>query len=115
MKPIELGKFSEFAGYSEMIRLFHKYQNEDCVVAYRKCFMGNVILIQGKKEMFGFLILNKVVNRWGRVPELQRKSLREIKIIFNEVDDKNQVVIINEDGFKLFERKVLFDGITANE
>lgn len=113
VKPNELVGSGDFNCYSEAGRLFQQYRNLDCVIAYRKCFMGFVMVVQGKRDMFGFIFLDSNVTKW-RNAEMQRKSIREVKKLF-DLTDLNQVVIVDEEKYKLFERKVLFSSIESNE
>jgi len=115
MKPCELEPLNrtehDFTGYAETYRLYSQYRFKDCVIAYRKSFMGTAFLIYGKRDMFGFLIMNRLVNKWiSNSPELQRKKIREIKLLFNE-EGEDKVIIVDENAYKLFERKVLFSSI----
>ena len=111
MKPTEIikDKSADFNGYSSTIRLYGDYADKDCVIAYRKGFLGTAMLVKGKREIFGFLIFNKYSSRWSR-PELNRKTLREIKHIFEE-DGNEKLVIVDTEEYKVFERKVLFKGL----
>ena len=111
MKPNDIYKKNDsyFNGYSSTISLYEGYADKDCIIAYRKGFLGTAMLIKGKREIFGFLIFNKYSSRWSR-PELNRKTLREIKHIFEE-DGNEKLVIVDTEEYKVFERKVLFKGL----
>jgi hypothetical protein len=111
MKPIELKlKENDIDGYAESIRAYRKYQNTDCVIAYRKSFLGTVLLIKGLRNMFGFVITEPIISRSRYRPELKRISLKQIQLLFNN-QDENKLVVIDADQFKIFERMVLFDAI----
>jgi len=111
MKPSEIvpTKSDNLNGYSAESQLWDIYHNKDCVIAYRKCFLGDVILIKGIREMFGFLIFNKPASRWG-IRELNRKDLRDIVKLFEEPGE-DKLVILNDEEYKIFGRKVLFKGL----
>jgi len=109
MKPTDVIKNEIRNAYSETFRLYSRYKNEECVIAYRKCFMGVAMVIKGKKELFGFVVMDENTTKW-RTSELQRKELKEIIKLFN-LEDANKVIIIDEENYKLFERKVLFNSI----
>ena len=111
MRPIDIvaTKRDNLNGYSADLQIWDMYHNEDCVIAYRKCFLGDVILIKGRREMFGFLISTKPASRWG-ICELNRKDLRDIIKLFEEPGE-DKLVILNDKEYKIFGRKVLFKGL----
>lgn len=113
MKPIELDTYSDNqgnSGYAEANRLYNSFKNQECVIAYRKCFMGTAFVVQGKRDMFGFIILNSLINRWNHTSEIQRKSLKEIKLLF-ECDGNTHTQVIEKELYAKFERMVLFNSL----
>lgn len=115
MTPKELLKIGEneyLAGLSEEQKTLRRYMDKECVVAYRKSFLGIVFLIKGKIEIFGFVILKQHL-KWGN-RELLRKPLSTIQRLFNE-DSEEKVVVIDNDNFRIFERRVLLDGLKDDE
>jgi hypothetical protein len=109
VKPTEIIKDGYFNAYADTNRLFAKYKNQDCVVAYRKCLMGVVMVIKGARDFIGLVFINDNVTKWSNT-ELHRKDLSQIMKLFN-IEDKNEMVIVNQDEYGLFERKVLYNSI----
>ena len=115
MKPSELISMKNneyFAGLSQNTKTFMRYKDKDSVVAYRKSFLGTAFLIKGKIELFGFVILNSHL-RWGN-RELMRKGLKTIQILFN-VEGNEKIEVIDEEHFKIFERRVLLEGLKDDD
>lgn len=111
MKPKEVLDIRDgdyFAGLSEERKLLRKYQDMDCVVAYRKSHLGTTLLIKGKIELFGFIVLSKHI-RWGN-PEVLRKTLSTIQQSFQS-DGVEKLEIVDEENFKIFERRVLLNAL----
>jgi|WetSurMetagenome_2_1015567.scaffolds.fasta_scaffold150344_4 hypothetical protein len=112
MKPKELINVKENqylnGQYSSVRKLYNKYCDEDCVVAYRKSFMGITFIIKSIKDIFGFVLLND--NVWYSDKYLLRKELKIIKEIL-DLDGEEKLIILDEENFKLFNRKILYEGI----
>jgi hypothetical protein len=112
MTPKELLKINEndkwFAGLSQERKIFNTYSEKECVIAYRESFIGTAFLIKGKIEIFGFVCLAKHI-RWGN-RELLRKPLKTIQLLFRE-NGEEKVNVVDEEQFKIFERRVLLDEI----
>jgi len=111
MKPSELIGIEDnnyFAGLSQHKKIFNTYKDKDCIVAYRNIFLGTAFLIKGKIEIFGLVILAKHL-RWGN-RELLRKPLRTIQVLFLEKGE-DKVIVTDEENFKIFERRVLLEGL----
>lgn len=96
------------AGMSKERKILENYMETDCVVAYKKSHLGTTLIIKGKIEFFGFIVLSKEV-RWGN-REVLRKSLRTIQILFSE-ESIEKLEVVDEENFKIFERRVLLDGL----
>jgi len=123
MKPSELEENGQknlngntnFSGYATIIRIYEQYKDRDCVIAYRKCYMGKAFVIKGANEMFGFIILNQYLNRYGTGVQLLRKNMSDMKRLFNvEGNESEKVVVVDVENFKIFERKVLYENIEKN-
>lgn len=112
MKPSQLenNDHRNFVVYSETYKVYTSYREQDCVVAYRRSFMGYVFLIRGIKGFFGYVVINR--NVLGTRPELTRKKdLKYIKLLFDEESKDDKLVIIDNQRYKEFERLVLFESI----
>jgi len=109
MKPADLIKSKYPNGYADSRLLLKKYVDIDCVVAYKKCFMGITFIIKGKKDFFGLQFINETCNE-NNVNKIHRFSLVKIKKIFM-LGDENDVIIVDKELFDLFERTVLYQAI----
>ena len=110
MKPIELtGNCPYYIGYAGAIRTFNDYKSEDCVVAYKSCFLGTLMVIRGTRGYYGFLFKNKESNL-NNNDSINRISLdKTLKML--SIKDKNELIIISQDLYNKFERTVIFDSL----
>jgi len=106
-------EFPEFRGYAEDIRTYNRYKDSESLIAYRKCFLGIVMVIRGARDFFGFLILNKELDSWNTM-ELKRRPLNDIIKMF-QLGGTDNLVVIDSELYKVFERKVLYKGLIENE
>jgi hypothetical protein len=115
MTPNELLKIKDnehFAGHSQEKKILRTYAEKDCVVAYRESYLGTAFLIKGKIEIFGLVCLTPHI-RWGN-RELLRKPLKTILLLFKE-NGEEKINVVDEEQFKIFERRVLLDEISKDE
>lgn len=116
MKPSELTGVTNARAtmaYSGDAKTLNKYIFQDCIIAYKKCFMGSVFLIKGKIGYFGFVFNKKGMPHYAH--DITRIELPNIQAIFNEEKYEEDKVIVNEEEYKSFERKVLFNSIARRE
>ena len=96
--------YRKYSARAEVCQMLNKYTDEDVVVAYVKCLLGNVVLIKGK-IIFGVISINEKFPCPYQVERLENKEI--IKLI-NESPDK---VIVNQEIFDMEVKKMLVESI----
>jgi hypothetical protein len=84
---------------SEVRDIYIKYKDSPCVIAYKKCFMGCVLLIKGERGFFGFTFLNS--NYGNNSYSLTRKWEDDIYSLLG--DDS---IVCDEMEFQIFKNKM---------
>lgn len=111
MKPIELtGNCPYYYGYAGAVRIFNDYKNDDCVVAYKNCFLGTLMVVRGARGYYGFLFKNKESNL-NNNDSIHRVDLSKTLKMLN-IKDENKIIILNQDLYNKFERTVVFDSLS---
>lgn len=92
----------------------NKYLNEDCVIAYKKEMLGTIILIQGKRKPFAFMLIshqmNSVIN--GQETGIYRNFIYHLSLRiklgqFFELFNKKDFEVVDEKLFRKIKRQLL--------
>ena len=104
-------RYGEMIGYSIHLKTFAQYSDKECVVAYRTCYMGALMIIKGKVGFFCFTFLKSGMSRYNIAePTLSRIEPKDFIKIFDYTGE-GEKVIVDEDGFNKFKRTILYGGI----
>jgi len=93
--------------HHEIRNTIDRYYDDDCVIAYKKCFMGMVIIFEGKRRYFSFVVITP--------KEIQ--NLLYLQINGLNIGVENSAELINDGGVivnkkeweKIIRDKMLFN------
>ena len=95
----------KYSARSEVCKILRKYTEQDVIVAYVKCLLGNIVLIRGQKCCFGFISVSEI---FPCPYQVERLDNAEILKIINESPDK---VILNQEIWDSEIKKMLVGSI----
>jgi len=114
MKPSEIldeyyekGTYSKYRLYAQADTNYslNKYVDEDCVIAYKKEFLGFVFIIKSKRKHFAFVGVKKDVYLGGMGYNLRR--IYTIKTTLKLLGD--DYTILNDEEMKKIKDEVIFE------
>ena len=97
--------YRKYSARSEVCKILQKYTEQDVVVAYVKCILGNIVLMRGQKCCFGFISIS---DKFPCPYKVERLDNAEIMKIINDSQDK---VILNQEVWDTELKKMLVASI----